>query len=87
MGATTANVAWCVAGRSLGSVLIGTAAGLAIAAALARLIASLLFGIAVHDPLSFALPPIALATAALLAMIFPVWRAARIDPARTLREG
>ncbi|MGC2171805.1 MAG: ABC transporter permease [Candidatus Sulfotelmatobacter sp.] len=57
-------------------VLIGWAA----AFLLARLIASLLYGVGPDDPLTFVCVPIALITVAMLASYVPACRAARVDP-------
>ncbi|MFZ0758529.1 MAG: hypothetical protein WAM69_01155, partial [Candidatus Sulfotelmatobacter sp.] len=47
---------------------------------LARLIASLLYGVGPDDPLTFVCVPIALITVAMLASYVPACRAARVDP-------
>ncbi len=86
LGASRARVAWLVIGSSLGCAIAGCGAGLAASWALTRWVRSLLFGIAEHDPASFAIPPVALAAVALLASLIPVLRAIRIDPAASLRE-
>jgi len=54
---------------------------------LVRWMESLLFGVGSHDLLSFSLPPAVLIAVALLASLLPMLRAARIDPAKLLREG
>jgi predicted permease len=64
---------------------VGTAIGLGIAAALAPLMRSLLFGIGPLDPLTFAVTPVVLAAAAVLASYLPARRAAAVDPVETLR--
>jgi predicted permease len=87
LGASPGSVAWLVAGSSLRSLLAGSLAGLAISWVLVRGMRTLLFGVDGHDVASFALPPLVLAGAALLASLLPMWRAARMDPARSLREG
>jgi len=72
---------------SLRQVSLGAAIGLASSWALARLIASLLFGVGGHDPASFLVPPVLLVAIGLLAGLLPMLRAAHIDPATSLREG
>jgi ABC-type lipoprotein release transport system permease subunit len=52
---------------------------------LTRFIASLLFGVAVWDPLVFVLVPVLLTVVALAAVWLPAHRASRIDPAVALR--
>jgi putative ABC transport system permease protein len=61
--------------------------GLAAAWFLVRWMGSLLYGVAIHDVVSFSLPPAVLITVALLASLMPMVRAARIDPAKSLRDG
>lgn len=86
LGASPSSVAWLVAGSSLRSVLAGTLGGLAVSWVLARGVRSLLYGVGGHDFVSFALPPIVLTGVAVLASLLPMFRAARIDPVRSLRE-
>jgi len=87
LGASPGKVAWLVVRSSLKQVMGGAAVGLAAAWAMAHWIASLLYGIGGHDAFSFLTPPIALVGVGLLASLLPMIRAARIDPARSLREG
>jgi predicted permease len=87
LGASPGKVAWLVVQSSLRQAIAGAAAGLAGSWAMARWIASLLYGIGGHDALSFLAPPAALVGVALLASLAPMIRAARIDPATSLREG
>jgi ABC-type lipoprotein release transport system permease subunit len=56
------------------------------ASALSKYLRSLLFGVTIHDPLSFALSPLALLLTATLAAAIPAWRASRTDPSVTLRQ-
>ncbi len=53
---------------------------------IARLVASLLFGISPHDPTAFAAASIALVGAALAACMVPARRATRINPIDALRN-
>jgi len=64
---------------------IGMTLGLGGAAAVTRLMRSLLFGISPLDPITFAVVPIVLAAAAVLASYLPARRAATVDPVETLR--
>jgi putative ABC transport system permease protein len=66
--------------------LIGVGIGVAAAFGLTRLIASLLFGVKVWDPLVFTVVPIFLIAIALFAVWFPARRASRIDPLDALRH-
>jgi ABC-type lipoprotein release transport system permease subunit len=65
---------------------IGVAIGLASAAGLMRLMRSLLFEVSPLDPLTYAVVPIVLMAAALLACYLPARRASGLDPARALSE-
>ncbi|HLK64156.1 MAG TPA: ABC transporter permease [Bryobacteraceae bacterium] len=64
----------------------GVVGGLAAAAFLSKSIASLLFGIAPVDPLTFALVPILLALVASVAIWAPARRATKVDPMEALRQ-
>jgi predicted permease len=87
LGASPGSAGWLVLASSLRQVAIGTAVGLGAAWVLVRWMESLLYGVARHDVVSFALPPAVLITVALLASLLPMLRASRIDPAQSLREG
>jgi predicted permease len=74
----------------LGFALRWTAAGFAIGIpgtlAVSRGLRSLLFQVPANDPASLGAAAGVLATVAVIAAAGPAWRAARVDPARTLRE-
>lgn len=63
----------------------GLLLGLAGAAALAQLLASLLFGVTPFDAVAFAAAPVVLLVVALGACLFPAWRAASVPPTEALR--
>ena len=67
---------------SLGGVVAGVAASLA----LAQLIEGLLHGVAPHDPITFAAVPCVLLAVAVLASFVPAWRATRVNPLTSLRQ-
>jgi putative ABC transport system permease protein len=86
LGAEAARVRALVLRHGLLLAVAGIAAGLAGAAALARLIDSLWVGVDANDPLVFALVPAVLAGVALLAAYLPARRATRVDPIIALRS-
>ncbi len=65
---------------------LGIVAGLAAAAALSKGIASLLFGVAPLDPITFAAVPAILAAISAAAIWSPAHRATRVDPVEALRQ-
>jgi putative ABC transport system permease protein len=67
-------------------VLIGTAAGVAAALALTRLLASLLFAVRPADPVTYTVSLTALTAIALTACALPAIRATRVDPLVALHE-
>jgi putative ABC transport system permease protein len=85
LGAPAGHVLRAVAQQGLSWVGAGLALGLAAAFALSRVMASQLFEVSATDPAYFIGAPIALALVALLACYLPARRAARIEPAITLR--
>ena len=85
LGATTGNVLSQVLGEGLRTVAIGVAAGVALALAAGRLVASLLYGIKPNDPGAIAVAAIVLLSIAAVASLVPAWRAAKADPVEALR--
>jgi predicted permease len=85
LGATQERVQRDVIWKTLQLALIGTAAGVVASLAVARLIASLLFGTEPTDPVTFAAMVIVLVTVAVVAGYLPARRASRIDPMVALR--
>ncbi len=85
LGATRANIFQLILGRTLWLAASGVAAGLIAALFLTKFLASLLYGVTVHDPLSFLLVPVGLTGIALLAGYFPPRRAAAVNPVKSLR--
>jgi predicted permease len=70
--------------RSLGPVMVGLVAGLAVAAATSRLLTSALFGVRPLDPITFAAVTVLLGVVGVLASAIPAWRASRVDPVSVL---
>jgi putative ABC transport system permease protein len=86
LGATTSDVFRLVLGSGARVVVIGAAIGLILAAASARLLATMLFGVRPLDPVTFAAVTLVLILTAALSIAGPAWRATRIDPAEALRS-
>ncbi|MGH9525682.1 MAG: FtsX-like permease family protein [Terriglobales bacterium] len=86
LGARPAALAGQVLRQALRPVVIGLAAGIAAALAMGPFAASLLFGVRPADPLTLGLVVVALLAAGLAAAWLPARRAARMDPARALRQ-
>jgi ABC-type antimicrobial peptide transport system permease subunit len=86
LGATQSSVQLSVIARTFRLVLVGIAAGTIGSLAVARGIATLLFGTAPTDPVTFAGMVFTLGTVALLAGYFPARRASRINPMVALRN-
>jgi ABC-type antimicrobial peptide transport system permease subunit len=85
LGAGRRDLVMLVVRQGLVVTAIGLTLGLAGAAALTRLMQSLLFGVTPLDTVSFLSAPIVLAPVALAACLIPAIRGARIDPAEALR--
>lgn len=85
LGAPAASVVRGVV--SQGMVLAGAGVGIGLVGAWAasRLLASLLYGVSAHDPLTYGVTAAALIGVALLASWLPARRASRIDPVQALR--
>ena len=86
LGARPGTIVAMVLRRGVMLTAAGVGLGLAAAAALSRVLASLLYGVTPFDAATFASVPIALAFVAVVACVFPAGRAARVDPMTALRE-
>jgi len=85
LGAQRRDVLRLVLGQGFRMALVGTAVGIAGALGLTRLMASQLFGVTAHDPLTFAAVGVVLLLVALIACYLPARRAVRVDPIVALR--
>jgi predicted permease len=86
LGATAPRVLRLILGQGLALAAAGCAIGLAASFALARVMASLLYGVRATDPLTFLTATLALGGVALVATVIPARRAARVDPMISLRS-
>ncbi len=86
LGAERARVQRMVLGEASWMAVLGVVAGLGGALALARLIASMLYGLNPYDPATFAGSALLLLGVALAASWIPARRAAGVDPMRALRH-
>jgi predicted permease len=85
LGATPARLGALVVGQGLGLTAIGIVFGVLAAAGATQAITSLLFGIAPFDPVTYLGVVALLLAVAFVACYAPAARAARVDPAITLR--
>ncbi|MGC4056323.1 MAG: ADOP family duplicated permease [Paludibaculum sp.] len=86
LGAHPGRILTMVLRQNLGTVAIGAAAGIIGAIAFGRLLRSLLYGVSPFDPQALFWSVVILLTASVLAVWGPARRAARTDPAITLRH-
>jgi predicted permease len=86
LGATQTDILRLVLGDALSWTLGGLVCGLAGAAFAARTLRSMLFHVSPGDPAAYVMAAVVLTTLAVAAALQPSRRAARVDPAITLRE-
>jgi len=85
LGATHWDIMGMVFREGLVLTLVGLFVGLLLGLGVARILASLLYGVSPIDPVSVVATVVLLALTAVLAGLIPARRAARIDPMVALR--
>ena len=85
LGARTADVLRMILQEGMRAPLLGMAVGFAGALAVTRFLVGLLAGVSPVDPLTFTAVAAGLVTVALIAIVIPARRAARLDAMSTLR--
>jgi|HubBroStandDraft_1064217.scaffolds.fasta_scaffold06274_3 predicted permease len=85
IGATRRRIVSMILAQGLRVALYGIAAGVIVALAATRFLASLLYGVGATDPLTFAAVTALVLGVAVTASLFPAWRASRVDPIKFLR--
>jgi putative ABC transport system permease protein len=87
VGADRRSLLRLIMGEGGQLIALGVVAGLAVAVALSRVLASFLYEIAPTDPLTLTAVGVLFAAVALIACWVPARRAALVDPLDALREG
>lgn len=85
LGARPRDMAWSVLREAIVLAGMGIALGILMALALARILVSIVFGIAPYDPTTMLASALVLVTVAAAAAWVPARRAAKIDPMEALR--
>ena len=85
LGARARDVLLATLRQGLRLAVIGIAIGVVAAFAATRLMASALYGVSPHDPLSFMIAGFGVLAVSLLASYIPARRAAKVDPMVALR--
>jgi predicted permease len=85
LGARPSELTRMFLGQAVVLAAVGVGCGLGCAAALTRLLGSLLFGVSPVDPLTYAAVSVVLVGACALASYVPALRAASVDPLESLR--
>jgi putative ABC transport system permease protein len=86
LGAGRYDVFSLVVGYGLKLAILGVAVGAAAAAALARFLSSLLYGVKSTDPMTYLVVSLILAAVGLAASYLPARRATQVDPMVALRD-
>ena len=86
LGAQNREIVGLLFGETLLLVAPGLVAGCALAFALTRIMATLLYGVTAADPLTYLAATVFLVAVAIAAVYIPARRSLRIDPMQALRE-
>ena len=86
LGAPVKGLLGMIVIEGLKPTLIGVGLGLVMAAALVRVMATLLFGVSQYDPGTFAVVALLMLAVGIIATLVPAYRATRVDPIVTLRS-
>ncbi|MHC4565571.1 MAG: FtsX-like permease family protein, partial [Planctomycetota bacterium] len=85
LGAERSDVFKLVVKKGLILIVVGLVIGVAGALTLSRVLASLLFGVSVTDPVTFVTVSVLLTVVGVVACYIPARRATKIDPMSALR--
>jgi len=85
LGAQRSDILRLILGQGVRMMLIGVAIGIATALGMTQLMASELFGVTAHDPLTFLGVAAVLMLVAVAACYIPARRVTRVDPITALR--
>jgi predicted permease len=85
LGAQPGSIIALIAREGIVLAMLGVAIGAAGAWALRKVLASLLYGVSVDDPLAFGGAAMVLFAIAVVATLMPARAALKVDPARTIR--
>lgn len=85
LGATARDVRRLILAQTLRPVAVGLAIGIAIAAGVARVLQSVLFGVSPFDPVAYLGAPLVMTAIAVLATWLPTRQSLRADPVAALR--
>jgi putative ABC transport system permease protein len=85
LGAGERRVLGMVIRQGVTMTVVGAALGMVAAAGMARLLASVVYGVSVFDPVSFVVAPLVLVVVALVATWVPARRATQVDPVEAFR--
>jgi ABC-type antimicrobial peptide transport system permease subunit len=86
LGASGTRIGVLILRQVVGVAAVGVALGLLGAWASARLVAHLLYGVRIADPIVFMAASLAVCLAVVAASAVPLWRARSVDPITTLRS-